>query len=119
MTSRRLLGSMAPGGELFELFGLKAADTQGSSNSWGIADPAVDAILSKVATATTRIELATAMRALDRVLSNGYYSIPMYYSNSFLIGYRPRGFVLPSTIPPYYQADDWALATWWASSSNK
>ncbi|MGJ7604194.1 extracellular solute-binding protein [Variovorax sp. LT1R20] len=119
MTSRRLLGSMAPGGELFELFGLKAADTPGSANSWGIADPAVDAILGKVATATTRVELATAMRTLDRVLSNGYYSIPMYYSNSFLIGYRPRSFVLPPTIPPYYQADDWALSTWWASSSNK
>lgn len=119
MTSRRLPGSTAPGGELFELFGMKAADTVGSANSWGVADPAVDAILGKVATATTRVELATAMRSLDRVLSNGYYSIPQYYSNSFLIGYRPGRFVLPPTIPPYYQADDWALSTWWASPSNK
>ncbi|MGJ7615459.1 MULTISPECIES: extracellular solute-binding protein [unclassified Variovorax] len=119
MTSRRLLGSTAPGGELFELFGMKAADTVGSANSWGVADPAVDAILGKVAMATTRVELATAMRSLDRVLSNGYYSIPQYYSNSFLIGYRPGRFVLPPTIPPYYQADDWALSTWWASPSNK
>jgi len=119
MTSRRLPGSTAPGGELFELFGSKAAETVGSANSWGVADPAVDAILGKVATATTRAELATAMRALDRVLSNGYYSIPQYYSNSFLIGYRPGRFVLPPTIPPYYQADDWALSTWWASSSNR
>ena len=119
MTSRRLPGTTAPGGELFELFGSKAADTVGSANSWGVADPAVDAILGKVATATTRVELATAMRTLDRVLSNGYYSIPQYYSNSFLIGYRPGRFVLPPTIPPYYQADDWALSTWWASSSNK
>jgi len=119
MTSRRLPGSTAPGGELFELFGSKAAETVGSANSWGVADPAVDAILGKVATATTRAELATAMRALDRVLSNGYFSIPQYYSNSFLIGYRPGRFVLPPTIPPYYQADDWALSTWWASSSNR
>lgn len=119
MTSRRVPGSTAPGGELFELFGSKAASTVGSANSWGVADSAVDAILGKVTTAITRGELATAMRTLDRVLSNGYYSIPLYYSNSFLIGYRPGGFVLPSTIPPYYQADDWALSTWWASPSNR
>lgn len=119
MTSLRLPGNSAPGGELLELFGSKAADTPGSSNIWGIADPAVDAVVGKVLAATTRPELATAMRVLDRVLSNGYYSIPQYYGNAFLIGYRPAPFVLPPTIPPYYDAGDWALTTWWASPANK
>ena len=119
MTSLRLPGNSAPGGELLELFGSKAADTQGSSNIWGIADPAVDAVVAKVLAATTRPELATAMRVLDRVLSHGYYSIPQYYGNAFLVGYRPAPFVLPSTVPPYYDAGDWALTTWWASPANK
>lgn len=119
MTSLRLPGSTAPGGELLELFGSKAAETKGSSNIWGIADPAVDAILQKVVGATTRPELSAAMRALDRILSHGYYSVPQYYGDAFLIGYRPRPFVLPPTIPPYYQADIWAMSTWWASPSNK
>ena len=119
MTSLRLPGNSAPGGELLELFGSKAADTPGSSNIWGIADPAVDAVVGKVLAATTRPELATAMRVLDRVLSNGYYSIPQYYGNAFLIGYRPAPFVLPPTIPPYYDAGDWAVTTWWASPANK
>jgi microcin C transport system substrate-binding protein len=119
MTSLRLPGNSAPGGELLELFGSKAADTTGSSNIWGIADPAVDAVVGKVLAATTRPELATAMRVLDRVLSNGYYSIPQYYGNAFLIGYRPAPFVLPPTTPPYYDAGDWALTTWWASPANK
>ncbi|HWT20285.1 MAG TPA: extracellular solute-binding protein [Variovorax sp.] len=119
MTSLRLPGNSAPGGELLELFGSKAADTPGSSNIWGIADPAVDAVVGKVLAATTRPELATAMRVLDRVLSNGYYSIPQYYGNAFLVGYRPAPFVLPPTIPPYYDAGDWALTTWWASPINK
>jgi microcin C transport system substrate-binding protein len=119
MTTRRIPGSTAPGGELFELFGSKAAETNGSANSWGIADPAVDAILGKVVAATTRPELATAMRVLDRVLSHGHYSIPMYYGSAFLIGYRPAGVMLPPTIPPYYDAGDWALTTWWASPTNK
>ena len=119
MTSARLPGSTAPGGELQELFGSKAAETHGSSNSWGIADPAVDALLQKVVGATTRPELITALRALDRVLSHGYYSVPQYYGDAFLIGYRPQSFVLPPVVPPYYQPDTWAMSTWWASSSNK
>ncbi len=119
MTSMRLPGNTAPGGELFELFGSKSAETPGSSNYWGIADPAVDAIVGKVVTATTRPELTTALRVLDRVLSAGYYSIPMYYGSAFLVGYRSAGVVLPPTIPPYYDVGDWALATWWASPANK
>jgi microcin C transport system substrate-binding protein len=119
MTTRRLPGSTSPGGELFELFGSQAAKTSGSSNIWGIADPAVDALVAQVVRATTRPQLASAMRALDRVLSHGHYSIPQYYGNAFLIGYRPGRFVLPDTIPPYYQADTWAMSTWWASPANK
>ncbi len=119
LTTRRLPGSTAPGGELLELFGSQAADTPGSSNTWGIADPAVDALVRKVVGATKRPELSAAMRALDRVLSHGYYSIPQYYGNAFLIGYRPGLFVLPQVIPPYYQPDSWAISTWWAAPSNK
>ena len=119
MTSLRLPGSTAPGGELLELFGSRAAATNGSANIWGIADPAVDALLQKVVASKTRPELVTAMRALDRVLSHGHYSVPQYYGDAFLIGYRPAPFVLPSTIPPYYQADTWSMSTWWASAANK
>ncbi|MDM0072033.1 extracellular solute-binding protein [Variovorax sp. J31P207] len=119
MTTVRLPGSTAPGGELLELFGSEAATTPGSRNIWGISDPAVDALVQKVVSATTRPELSTAMRALDRVLSHGYYSIPQYYGGAFLIGYRPKPFVLPDVIPPYYDADGWAMSTWWASPANK
>ncbi|MDB5730259.1 MAG: extracellular solute-binding protein family 5 [Variovorax sp.] len=119
MTTVRLPGSTAPGGELLELFGSRAAATKGSSNIWGIADPAVDALLQKVVGATTRPELGAAVRALDRVLSQGHYSVPQYYGDAFLIGYRPRPFVLPPVVPPYYQPDTWAMSTWWASPGNK
>ncbi|MDM0013347.1 extracellular solute-binding protein [Variovorax sp. J22P168] len=119
MTSVRLPGSTAPGGELLELFGSQAAATPGSRNIWGIADPAVDALLQKVVTATTRPELRTALRALDRVLTHGHYSVPQYYGDAFLIGYRAKPFELPPTIPPYYESDSWAMSTWWASPANK
>ena len=119
MTTTRLPGNSAPGGELLDYFGSAAAGTQGSSNIWGIKDPAVDALLQKVVGATTRPELAAAMRALDRVLTWGYYSVPQYYGDAFLVGLRPRPFVLPPTIPPYYQPDTWAMSTWWGSEQNR
>jgi microcin C transport system substrate-binding protein len=118
-TSLRMPGTSAPGGELLERFGSRAAATPGSSNIWGIADAAVDALLQKVVSARTRPELSAAMRALNRVLSHGYYSVPQYYGDAFLIGYRGRRFVLPPKIPPYYQADLWAMSTWAASSENR
>jgi microcin C transport system substrate-binding protein len=114
ITTLRLPGSTAPGGELLELFGSKAATTSGSSNVWGIADPAIDALLQKVVTAKNRPELSAAMRSLDRVLTHGHYSVPQYYGDAFLIGYRPGRFTLPATIPPYYQPDTWAMSTWWS-----
>ena len=119
MTTLRLPGSTAPGGELLEMFGSKAAETAGSSNVWGIQHPAVDALLQKVVAAKTREALGTAMRSLDRVLTHGFYSVPQYYGDAFLIGYRPGGFVLPATTPPYYQPDDWAMRTWWAAPINR
>ena len=119
LTTRRIPGMVAPGGELLEYFGSEAARTTGSANYWGIADPAVDALLQKVVQAKTRPELNAAMRALNRVLSHGHYSIPQYYSDAFFIGYRAQRFVLPPVIPPYYEADTWAMATWWASPENR
>jgi microcin C transport system substrate-binding protein len=119
LTTTRMPGSTSPGGELIERFGSEAAKTPGSSNIWGIADPAIDALLQKVVQATTRIELAAAMRALDRVLTHGHYSVPQYYGDAFLIGYRPGQFVLPAVIPPYFDAGNWAMSTWWASGKNK
>jgi microcin C transport system substrate-binding protein len=117
--SLRVPGRNSPGSDLFEYFGSKAAKTPGSANMWGIADPAVDALIRAALAAPTRPELAAAMRALDRVLSHGHYSIPQWYSDAFFVGYRPAGFVLPPTIPPYYQPDSWAVATWWASTVNR
>ena len=72
VTTARLPGSTAPGGELIERFGSEAAKTPGSSNIWGIADPAVDALLQKIVTATTRPDLSAATRALDREIGRAH-----------------------------------------------
>ncbi len=119
LTSLRIPGNSAPGTELFERWGSEAARTPGSSNIWGLADPAVDALLRQATAATTRDQLRTALRALDRVLRHGHFSVPHYYGSAFLIGYRPGRFQLPSVVPPYYDAHQWAVATWWAAPGKR
>ena len=52
----------------------------GSRNLAGVADPVVDALIEKIATAQSRAELNTACRALDRVLRAGHYWVPMWYA---------------------------------------
>lgn len=97
MTSRRYSSGVTPGPELRESYGSRAARTSGSNNLTGIADPAVDALLAKVASAASRAELTTACRALDRVLRAGRWWVPMWYSSSHrlalwdIYGYPAQG----------------------------
>eukprot|EP01034_Spumella_vulgaris_P035610 gene35610-43909_t len=76
IVSNRSVGSEAPGTELLERFGAKSADVEGSGNILGLKDPAVDALLDQAVSATTRPELVTRLRALDRVLRHGHYVVP-------------------------------------------
>ncbi|MCJ2132119.1 extracellular solute-binding protein [Methylobacterium sp. E-045] len=79
VVSRRYGSSLTPGPELREAYGSRAAATPGSNNLSGIASPAIDALIDKVTEATSRSDLITAARALDRVLRAGRYWVPMWY----------------------------------------
>jgi microcin C transport system substrate-binding protein len=116
--SNRLVGSEAPGTELLERFGSRAADTEGSSNVIGLKSPAVDALLDKVISAQTRPELVARVRALDRVLRFGHYAVPHWYSSSFRVAYRAGRFEQASVTPRYYQPENWVTSVWWASPAN-
>jgi microcin C transport system substrate-binding protein len=117
--SSRNVGSESPGTELFERFGSKAAQTEGSANYIGINDPAVDALLQKVTAANTRAQLVTAVRALDRVLRHGHYSVPHWYGGVHRVAWRNGRFELPRITPRYYQPEAWATSTWWATIKNR
>jgi microcin C transport system substrate-binding protein len=109
----RAPGREAPGAELFDRFGSKSADTEGSSNLQGVRDPAVDALLNRVVSSKTRPELVASLRALDRILRHGYYMIPQYYSSTYRVSYRSGKFEQPAVKPLYYAAEDWVTSTWW------
>jgi microcin C transport system substrate-binding protein len=117
--SSRAVGSEAPGTELLERFGSKAADTEGSGNVLGLKSPAVDALLDKVMSAQTRPELVARVRALDRVLRFGHYVVPHWYGGVHRVAYRAGRFEQPAVTPRYYQPEGWITSVWWASAANR
>jgi len=113
--SNRTVGSEAPGTELLERFGSKAADTEGSGNVIGIKHPAVDALLDKAVSAQTRPQLVAALRALDRVLRHGHYVVPHWYGAVHRVAWRASKFGKPTVMPLYYQPEAWVTSVWWAT----
>lgn len=85
------------------------ADKPGGSNLAGIRNPIVDALIEKALAATTRAELTTACRALDRVLRAGRYWIPHWYKASHWIAMWDV-FGRPAMKPRYNRA---VQTTWW------
>ena len=102
-------GTATPGDELRIFFSSISASTPGSRNLAGIADPAIDDMLQRIGIASTRAELDTAARVLDRLLRAGRYWIPMWYRDVALIAYWDA-FDRPAT-PPKYSTG--APGTWW------
>lgn len=94
---------------LRDVFGSQAAETDGSTNLPGVADPLVDAIIARISAATTRQEHKTAMRVLDRVLRLRRDWIPNWTSANHRVAYWEKfGFKEPK--PDY----DWPVERlWW------
>lgn len=103
--------SASPGNELRNMFHSVSADQQGSRNLAGIKHPVIDALVDKVIEATTRQELITACRALDRVLLHQEYLVPNWYINAHRIAYFNK-FNIPATLPLYYDPETWLLQSW-------
>ncbi len=112
MTSAGFAAGRSPGNELIDRFSSRSADIKGSDNVFGLRSPAVDQLIENVVRATTRAELVTAVRALDRTLMHGHYIIPHYFSRTHRIAYR-QTLGVPKTLPTYYTPQEWVISTWW------
>jgi microcin C transport system substrate-binding protein len=112
MTSIRFPDMTSPGNELFDMFGSRAADQNGSNNVWGLKDPVVDTLVQDLVAADSRPRLIAAARALDRVLLHKHIVVPHWYSSRHRVAYRNR-FGMPDSLPLYYQADPYVISTWW------
>ena len=109
VTSRRYASGMTPGAELREAYGSGSATTPGSNNLAGIASPAIDRLIDKVANAASRKDLVTACRALDRTLRAGRYWVPMWYKADHRLALWDV-YGRPAKGPAY---DLGAPALWW------
>ena len=103
--------SLSPGQELSQYFGSENADKQGSVNYMGIKSPVVDALINKVVFAPDRKTKVAAVRALDRVLTWSFYSIPLYYAPDYMIAYWDR--FGHTDIKPNWAQNFLYFDTWW------
>ncbi|MDO4998272.1 MAG: extracellular solute-binding protein [Neisseria sp.] len=104
--------SESPGMEQFDYFSCAARDTKGSNNWAGVCDPAIERVLQHFKHFNNRQELQTASRVLDRLIRHQYIAIPNWYSNQHRVIYR-ASLGTPKNAPKYYNAQQWALHTWW------
>jgi len=109
ITVQRFSFSTTPGDSLRSYFSSQAADTRGSQNLAGIADPAIDSLISTIVAANSRTDLVTACRALDRVIRAGRYWVPHWYKASHWIAYWDA-FARPKEKPRYSRG---IPETWW------
>jgi len=99
---------------LLERFGSRSADVEGSGNVLGLKNPAVDALLDKVVSASSRPELVTSLRALDRVLRHGHYVVPHWYGAVHRVSWRAKAFARPADLPRFYQPEKLVTTVWWS-----
>jgi len=111
-------GTHFPGAEYADLFGSKAADTNGSGNFAGVKNPAVDALIAGITGADNRGEFLAACRALDRVIAHGHYMVPAWTSSEQRVAYSRWKLERPAVVPPHPPEGvaymDWPMTTWWA-----
>nr|WP_210285974.1 extracellular solute-binding protein [Aureimonas jatrophae] len=81
-------------------FGSDTRERNGSYNYPGMADPAVDALLTRIGEARTRPELDVAMRCLDRVLRSRLDWIPNIHAQGHAMAWWDM-FGRPATKPDY------------------
>jgi microcin C transport system substrate-binding protein len=109
MLTRRFTTSLTPGDELRVFLSSDAANRPGTFNLAGVASPVVDALIDKVVAASSREDLNTAGRALDRVLRAEQFWVPLWYNPAHWLAHWDK-FGQPSVKPKY---DTGIIDTWW------
>jgi peptide/nickel transport system substrate-binding protein len=78
MIQNRWDQSLSPGNEQSFYWGSAAAEIQGTRNYMGAREPAIDAMIAAILEAREHPAFVSAVRALDRTLTSGFYAIPLF-----------------------------------------
>jgi microcin C transport system substrate-binding protein len=103
--------SLSPGNEQRSYWGSQAADQNGSRNTIGIKNPAVDELINRIVFAKSREELVATTHALDRVLLWNHYVVPQWTYGKERTARWDR-FGRPEKLPEY-AASAFPTVWWW------
>jgi len=107
------LSSLSPGNEQLFRWSQAAAEAEGSYNYPGAHEPAIDAMINAMLSATSREGYIAAVRALDRVLLAGHYVVPFFYLPEQWVA-RWTNIERPEVTP----VSGYNLPAWWAKPAN-
>lgn len=113
VTTKRYSVGATPGEAAKLFWSSEAARTPGSQNLSGIADPVLDRLIDRMLQASSRSELTTVCRAIDRVLRAGRYWIPQWHSATHWFAYWDV-YARPPEKPRYARG---APETWWLDTA--
>jgi len=99
-----------PGSEQAGYWGCAAAHAPGSLNVAGVCSPAIDAMIAAEIAAPDAAAKRTALHALDRLLLNGWYVVPWFYSDTERLAWWQTRVAKPDA--PLQVGHDFTL--WWA-----
>ena len=102
--------SLNPGNEQRDYWGSQSVESEGSRNYAGIANPAIDKLIDQIIFAKDRDTLIPTVKALDRLLLAGSYTVPSYTLRSSRIAYWDK-FEHPVELPTYAIGFP---SIWWA-----
>lgn len=109
--------SYNPGNEQRYYWSSAAASEKGSRNFAGIRLPAVDRLIEAIVAPKNKEDLITSVKVLDRVLREGYYVIPGWYSPTARVAWWQKKITPPSQGLKSAQGFD--LLSWYAVNPNK
>lgn len=107
MITDQLPTGYEPGSGLRQYFGSEGVNDV--FNTPGLADPAVDQLITNVLNADKRANLAPAVKALDRVLRAQKFRVPQWYKNKHTVAYYDM-YEHPAALPPFSRGE---LDFWW------
>ncbi|MCB9991038.1 MAG: ABC transporter substrate-binding protein [Rhodospirillales bacterium] len=105
--------SLSPGTEQMLYWSCESANQPARWNFPGICHPAVDSLAQGIANAKDYAALTAHAHALDRILTWGYYTIPLYYAGADYAAYR--NFLRHPDKTPLYGM---VLETWWINAKD-
>ncbi len=100
---------LTPGVELRDYFHSASANSKGSDNYAGVDSPVIDALIDKIERATSREQLADAVKALDRVLRAMHIWVPQWHKGSHTMAYWDI-YAGPKIKPQYARG---VIDMWW------